>query len=39
MHGYSVDEVYFVLVEAIRISDGWLQGVRDGRAAGKATGY
>ena len=37
--GYSVDEGYSALVEAIRISDGWLQGAPDGRASGKAAGY
>jgi gamma-glutamyltranspeptidase/glutathione hydrolase len=37
--GYSVDEGYSALVEAIRISDGWLQGAPDGRATGKAAGY
>lgn len=37
--GYSIDEGYSALVEAIRMSDGWLQGAPDGRASGKAAGY
>jgi gamma-glutamyltranspeptidase/glutathione hydrolase len=37
--GYSVDEGHSGLVEAIRLSDGWLQGAFDGRADGKAAGY
>jgi gamma-glutamyltranspeptidase / glutathione hydrolase len=37
--GYSIYEGNSALVEAIRISDGWLQGAPDGRAAGKAAGY
>jgi hypothetical protein len=26
-------------VEAILISDGWIQGAQNGRSAGKAAGY
>jgi gamma-glutamyltranspeptidase/glutathione hydrolase len=37
--GYSIEESYPALVEAIRIGDGWLQGAPDGRATGKAAGY
>jgi len=40
--GYQIDEAHPRVpprVEAILISDGWLQGGHDGRGAGKAAGY
>jgi gamma-glutamyltranspeptidase/glutathione hydrolase len=40
--GYQIQESHPLVlarVEAILISDGWLQGGHDGRGSGKATGY
>jgi len=40
--GYQVDDAHprvVPRVEAILISDGWLQGGHDGRGNGKADGY
>ena len=40
--GYSIEESHprvLARVEAILVSDGWLQGGHDGRGSGKAAGY
>lgn len=38
--GYSVEDAHpLARVEAIEISDGWVQGGHDGRGPGKAEGY
>jgi gamma-glutamyltranspeptidase/glutathione hydrolase len=40
--GYAIDDAHpaaLARVEAIAISDGWLQGAHDPRGPGKAAGY
>lgn len=38
--GYSIEDVHALArVEAIEVSDGWVQGGHDGRGTGKAAGY